>query len=242
MFKNFLDRAAYPFGSTAAIVLTEQAASLAEFLSQLFFLLFDGIHLFVVGLILQVGRMFRFFTCLILAGLLQVSLAQEKAADAKYESLDIRRSLFPAEKLQMADAVRDDFSRNCAILAANKVAIEGRTEESLSQARKLLSLALQLNPRAKKAVVVNFQLERGVKPNREEVNYSNEVFAGLLHSVAKRLVEAGGKENVTMAAAFFNLAVDLDPKNEEIIYSQQLHEIDHGEFDWNSLEEQAPIK
>ncbi len=186
--------------------------------------------------------MSKVLLCVLITSLFQIVVGQEKLKPVPYESLEIRRTLFPEKSLEMAPTERDDFARNCAILAANKVVIEGRTKESLKQARKLLSLALQLNPRLKKAVVVNFQLSRNTMPRQEQPDYSPEVFAGLLHSVGRRLSKAGGKENIEMAGALLQLAADLAPKNEDVIYAQQLHEIDYGKFDWSRLEQQARIK
>ncbi len=143
----------------------------------------------------------------------------------------VERSVFNRD-LGMLDAERDEYATNLAVVAGNTVAEAKATPASLADARKMLALALQLSPRNKKAVVLNFQLAKGVLPERAEGNYSPEVFARLILSRGQLLEKQGGVENEALARYFIQLAAELDPKNEDAVYASEVQRLDLGAVDW----------
>ena len=157
--------------------------------------------------------------------------ADERGKDFAWEALKIDRSVF-TQDLVMLDAERDDYATNLAIHASSEIIKNKASAEALDGARRILALALHLSPRNKRAVVVNFQLARKLMPEAVEANYSSEVFARLLLTRGQLLEKQGGGENRMLARAFVQLAATMDPKNEDAVYTTEMHRLDHGAFDW----------
>jgi hypothetical protein len=167
-----------------------------------------------------------------MCGLMAAALcAQELAKDFVWEELKIGRSVFTQE-LGMLDAERDDYATNLAIHAAGRITASKGSAASLDSSRRVLALALQLSPRNKRAVVLNFQLARRIMPEPVESNYSPQVFARLLLTRGQLLEKQGGAENTLLARAFILLAATMDPTNEDAVYAAEMHRLDHGAFDW----------
>lgn len=139
------------------------------------------------------------------------------------------------QDLGMLDSERDEYATNLASIAVNQLVAAKASETSLDDARKMLALALHLSPRNKRAVVVNFQLSRGVLPDAVEGNYSTQVFARLILTRGQLLEKQGGDENKRLARYFIQLAASLDPKNEDVVYASELQRLDHGAVDWAPL-------
>lgn len=139
------------------------------------------------------------------------------------------------QDLGMLDSERDEYATNLAIRASNLVATEKATTSSLIVARRTLALALQLSPRNKRAVVVNFQLAKGMLPEPIESNYSPQVLARLLLTRGQLLSKQGGQENKNIARYFVQLAAEMDPKNEDAVYASEVDRLDHGAPDWSLL-------
>lgn len=139
------------------------------------------------------------------------------------------------QDLGMLDTERDEYATNLAGIAANTVAKAKASPASLEEARRLLALALQLSPRNKRAVVLNFQLAKGVLPEVAEGNYTPQVFARLILTRGQLLEKQGGEENKKLARYFVQLAAELDPKNEDAVYASEVQRLDHGTVDWDAL-------
>lgn len=149
-----------------------------------------------------------------------------------WEAPKVVTSVFSLD-VGMLDSERDEYATNLAVFASNSVVSTKATGESLKAARRILALALQLSPRNKRAVVVNFQLSKGVLPELIESNYSPQVLARLLLTRGQLLDKQGGGENKRLARYFIQLAAEMDPKNEDAVYASELQRLDHGALDWS---------
>ena len=137
--------------------------------------------------------------------------------------------------LGMLDSERDEYATNLAIFASNSVVAAKASVSSLADARRILALALQLSPRNKRAVVVNFQFSKGLLPEVIESTYSPQVLARLLLTRGQLLAKDGDLENKGLARYFIQLAAELDPKNEDAVYASEMERLDHGTPDWSKL-------
>jgi hypothetical protein len=151
-----------------------------------------------------------------------------------WEPLKVVKSSFTRD-LGMLDSEREEYATTLATLAVNQLVEAKASVPSLAEARRMLLLALHLSPRNKRAVVVNFQLSKGILPETSEGNYSPQVFARLLLTRGQLLEKQGGDENTRLARMFIQLASGLDAKNEDAVYASEVHRLDHGPVDWSSL-------
>jgi len=152
----------------------------------------------------------------------------------QWQPLRIVRSHFPPN-IGMLDAERDDYAGNLAGVAVTGI-LEGKAAEaSLEQARRMLALALHLSPRNKKAVVINGQLAKGIVPKPPDSDFRPQTMARLLMKRAELLTKQAGKSNLELAGYMLDLAVGLDPDNEDAIYLSEVHRLDHGDVDWRLL-------
>ena len=139
------------------------------------------------------------------------------------------------ERLGMLDRERGEYATHLATFAANLVAESEASEVSLTEARRLLALALHRSPRNRKALVVNYQLRSGILPEPTPGDYSAGVLARLLATRAELLQREGGAQNELLARCFVELAARMDPRNEDAVYAAELQRLDHGELDWGQL-------
>ncbi|MES2475582.1 MAG: hypothetical protein V4640_07360 [Verrucomicrobiota bacterium] len=164
--------------------------------------------------------------------------ASEGGVGFSWDAPRVERSIFKRD-LGMLDTEREEYATNLANLAANAVALAKASPASLADARRMLALALQLSPRNKRAVVVNFQLGKGVLPEKTETDYSPQVFARLILTRGQLLEKQGGEDNLTLARYFIQLAAELDPKNEDAVYASEVQRLDLGAVDWAALTDAA---
>jgi len=160
--------------------------------------------------------------------------AEEPAKSFTWDPPKVRTSVF-ANDLGLLDSEREDYATNLATIASNQLAEAKASPASLTSARRMIGLALQLSPRNKKAVVVNFQLAKGILPTVAEGNYSSQVFARLILTRGQLLDKQGGDDNKKLAKLFIQLAAELDPKNEDAVYLSEVQRLDHGSADWKSI-------
>ncbi|MFK7850375.1 MAG: hypothetical protein AB8D78_05290 [Akkermansiaceae bacterium] len=152
----------------------------------------------------------------------------------KWEALNIRTSMF-TQKLDMLNSERDEYARNLASYAANGIIENGASIESLEKGRRVFALAMQLSPRNKQALVAQFQLNKGLLPEKSASDYSPQVFARLLLTRGQLLLQQPGAENSTLAHYLIQLAAEIDPRNEDAVYASELIRLDHGLPDWKKL-------
>lgn len=160
--------------------------------------------------------------------------AQEEAGKFEWPLIRVEGRMFSPD-LVMLDAERDQYATNFANLAANRVTAAKASPASIDQARKLVSLALHLSPRNKRAVIVNFQLSQGILPEPVALDFGPAAMARLIFAKATLLMKQEGDENKIVARMFTQLAAQLDPKNEETVYASEVQRLDHGELDWSVL-------
>ena len=161
-------------------------------------------------------------------------VAEEPAKTFLWAAPKVVVSVFTAD-LGMIDSERDDYATNLATAASNHIAAAKASPASLAEGRKIIALALQLSPRNKRAVVVNFQLAKGILPEVVEGNYSPPVLARLILMRGQVLTQQGGAENLKLARYLTQLAAELDPKNEDAVYASEVERLDHGTVDWAAL-------
>ena len=157
--------------------------------------------------------------------------AEESGPAFAWDPPKVVGSVF-TQDLGMLDSERDEYATNLAIFASKTVVAAKASVSSLADARRILALALQLSPRNKRAVVVNFQLSKGLLPEVVESNYSQQVLARLLLTRGQLLAKQGGEENKRLARYFIQLAAEMDPKNEDAVYASEVQRLDHGPVDW----------
>lgn len=152
----------------------------------------------------------------------------------EWVSPKVSKSIFSHE-LGMLDSEREEYATNLATIASNHLALAKATPASVQESRRMIALALQLSPRNRKAVVVNFQLSKGVMPEVTDGNYSPQAFGRLMLSRGQLLAKQGGPDNLKLARYFIQLAAELDPKNEEAVYASEMQRLDQGDADWKSV-------
>ena len=167
--------------------------------------------------------------------------AEESGKPFVWDPPKVVASVFTRD-LGLLDSERDEYATNLAAYASNRVAAAKATPASLADARRLLALALQLSPRNKRAVVVNFQLAKGVLPEAAEGNYSPPVLARLILTRGQLLEKQGGDQNQRLARFFIQLAAEMDPKNDDAVYASEVQRLDHGALDWPSITDPAEKK
>lgn len=152
----------------------------------------------------------------------------------EWQSLEIRKSGF-SQDLVMLDSERDEYAGNLAAYAANEIAAKGASIASLKQARRLLALAMHLSPRNKQAIVTQFQLSKGILPEKTPTDYSPQVLARLLLTRGQLLLQQPEGENTVLAHYLIHLSAEIDPRNEDAVYASELIRLDHGPLDWDAL-------
>ena len=159
---------------------------------------------------------------------------QDKAVAFEFKAPVVRQSVFK-DGLGLLDRERDEYAGAIAIFVTNHVASQKANKESLAFARKALGLALHLSSRNKRAMVTKFQLSKGTLPKTVEAEYSPKGLAALLVTRAETLFEQKGGKNRLLARAFIDLAVTIDPHNDDAIYAYELQKIDYGELKWEQF-------
>lgn len=159
----------------------------------------------------------------------------------KWEPLNIRFSQF-SPNLVMLNSERNEYAGNLATYAANEISKNGASIESLTRARRILGLALQLSPRNKQAIVTQFQLGKGIVPEKADTDYSPLVLARLLLTRGQLLLQQPEGENTLLARYLISLAAEIDPRNEDAVYASELIRIDHGTPDWKALTDPKKVE
>jgi len=140
-----------------------------------------------------------------------------------------------SDKLAMMDKEREEYAINIANYAGNQIVDAKGSPASLTQARRLLALSLHLSPRNRKAVVMNYQLEKGIVPQKVEGDYSAEVLARLLLTRGQLLMKQPAEEDVLLGRCFVEVAAEMDPRNEDAVYASELLRLDNKKISWDML-------
>lgn len=159
-------------------------------------------------------------------------MAEEKKIE--YQAPVVGPGIF-SDKLSMMDKEREEYAVNIADYVGNQVADAQGSPESLTQARRLLALSLHLSPRNRRAVVMNYQLEKGILPQKVEGDYSAEVLARLLLTRGQLLLKQTAQEDVLLGRCFVEVAAEMDPRNEDAVYASELLRLDNKKISWAML-------
>jgi hypothetical protein len=182
----------------------------------------------------------RRWQAIVLSLCLPVFAAEEKAK-FEWNPPNTGAGVF-TEALGLLDREREEYADNLTGYASNQVAAAKASVASLAEARRLMALALHLAPRNRKALVLSFQLSRGLLPEPVPGDYRPDVLAGLLHARGQTLKQQGGVENGLLARVFTELAAEMDPKNDDAVYASELQRLDHGSVDWAALTDVKPAE
>lgn len=184
--------------------------------------------------------MFRSWQVVWVSWLMVTTLhAEEAAKPIAWVPLKIQTSAFSNE-LGMLDAERQEYATNLANCAAMEIVQAKASPASIDIARRLMTLALNLSPRNKRAIILNFQLAKGMLPEVAKGDYSPQVLARLLLTRGQLLAKQENPDNLTLARMFYQLAAELDPKNEDAVYASEVDRLDHGNVDWTILTRPRP--
>jgi hypothetical protein len=161
-----------------------------------------------------------------------LAMAEEKKID--YKAPVVGAGIF-TDKLGMMDKEREEYAINIANYAGNKVVEAKASAESLAQARRLLALSLHLSSRNRKAVVMNYQLEKGIMPQKVEGDYSSEVLARLLLTRGQLLIKQPAEEDVLLGRCFIEVAAEMDAHNDDAVYASELLRLDNKKINWSMI-------
>ena len=168
-------------------------------------------------------------------------LAENEPVVFEFKTPVVRESVFK-EGVGLLDRERDEYAEAIATFVTNYVVTERASKESLSFARRALGLALHLSSRNKRAMVTKFQLGKGTLPKVVETEYSPKTLSALLVTRAETLFEQKGDQNRLLARALIDLAVTIDPHNDDAIYAYELQKIDYGELNWSQFTDPPAVK
>ncbi|MEN8773839.1 MAG: hypothetical protein ABF382_09840 [Akkermansiaceae bacterium] len=170
-------------------------------------------------------------------------MAQDVAGPKfEFKAPIVRGSVFN-DDLGLLERERDEYAGAIANFVTNLVASKKAGADSLAFARKGLGLALHLSSRNKRAMVTKFQLSKGIIPRPVKTEYSPATLAALFVTRAETLFQQKGDDNRLLARAFIDLAVTIDPHNEDAIYAFELQKIDYGEISWGQFtDDLLPLK
>lgn len=159
-----------------------------------------------------------------------LALAEEKKID--YKPPVVGAGIF-SDKLGMMDKEREEYAVNIANYAGNRIVEARASPESLAQARRLLALSLHLSSRNRKAVVMNYQLEKGILPQKVDGDYSSEVLARLLLTRGQLLIKQTAEEDVLLGRCFIEVAAEMDVRNDDAVYASELLRMDNKKINWS---------
>jgi hypothetical protein len=165
--------------------------------------------------------------------------AEEGAAKFNWDPPKVGAGLF-TDALGMLDREREEYANHLADYASNRVAAAKASAASLADARRIVALSLNLSTRNKKALVLSFQLSRGVLPEAGNADFQPDVLATLLFERGQALKKQAGAENVLMARIFTELAAEIDPKNDDAVYASEIQRLDYGGVNWTMLTDVKP--
>ena len=188
----------------------------------------------------NLSAVIRRWQAIVLSLCLPVFAAEEKAK-FEWNPPNTGAGVF-TEALGLLDREREEYADNLTGYASNQVAAAKASVASLAEARRLVALALHLAPRNRKALVLSFQLSRGLLPEPVPGDYRPDVLAGLLYARGQTLKQQGGVENGLLARVFTELAAEMDPKNDDVVYASELQRLDHGSVDWAALTDVKPAE
>jgi len=160
--------------------------------------------------------------------------AKKVKLQGKYKIVDIQEAFFKTG-LSMLAKEQDEYAEHLTNFALNQIVLNNGNQESLSNARKYIALALHLSPRNKGAVIANFQLSKGLLPRKINQGFSAKALSSLLTARAKMQSESKEVKDQQLSGYFSDLAAGLNPENEDAVYAAQMYKMDNGVVNWALL-------
>lgn len=172
---------------------------------------------------------------IVAAGFSLGSIALLKAEKEEgYDEPIVTKALFADDEVAILAVDRDKLATNIAAFVVNSIQPDGKADE-MDVAKRLIGLALHLNPRNRIAVVANFQFKKGLPPKKVDPDYSPVTLAEVLQNRAVLLAKRGGDLNLMLAGYMLAAAVDIDPRNETAIYELEMYRKAVAEIDWTPI-------
>ncbi len=169
-----------------------------------------------------------------LASAASLAMAAGVFAQSGYVEPVVTTPLFAGEEIEILEVDRDKLASSIAAFVVNQIK-PGDNARKLKNARRLIGLALHLNPRNRIAVVANYQFKRGVIPKKIEAEYSPATLAEVLQARADTLMLRGGDLNLLLAGYMLAAAVEIDLTNETAVYKLEMYRKDVAEIDWTPV-------
>lgn len=179
----------------------------------------------------------RIWQAIVVLSLAVSPLGGQEVSAPQWEPLKVQASAF-SPAVGLLDTERDEYATHLADCALTSLHRD-RGGATVAAARRMMELALHLSPRNRRAVVINFQLAKGILPPAAKDGFSPPSLARLLTTRAEILSNTEQAENKLLARMFRAVAAELDPKNEDAVYACQMDELDHGALDWGVLSRPA---
>lgn len=179
-------------------------------------------------------RVWQVVIGIFLSGLMLGQAAEADGATFTYKAPVVGPGLF-SDELGMMDKEREEYALNIANYVGNRIAESKGSAESLAQGRRLIALSLHLSPRNRKAVVMNYQLEKGILPQMVDGDYSAEVLARLLLTRGQLLLKQSNDQDQLLGRCFVEVAAEMDPRNEDAVYASELLRLDNKKISWQLL-------
>ncbi len=168
-----------------------------------------------------------------------------RAGAAEYRVPLLDPPAFDVEGVAMLDAELRSYAENLAAVACEDLLAPFFCPEAerlrevpgpvMENARKLMGLALHLEPRGRYAVVANAMLREGRLPSPLRGRMAPQAFSSLMLRRAEALDEAGGDDNLRLRAYFLEVARVIDPRNEDAVYAFEIFQMDGHEVDWSPI-------
>lgn len=170
---------------------------------------------------------------------MRLALAMAGAQEAPQKAFEfippvVGHALF-GDQVGMLDQERGEYASNLATYAGNLVVEQKADPTSLQTAKRMLAVALHLSPRNRHALVVSFQLKKGVLPPVKKSDYSVAVLSRLMLSRSRLLTQDQSKESKLLARCLVEIAATIDPRNEDAVFEFEIQRLDHGDIDWDVL-------
>lgn len=171
--------------------------------------------------------------------------AAHRVGAVEYRVPQLDPPAFDVGEVAMLDAELRSYAENLAAVVCEDLLAPffceevGRLQDVpgsvMENARKLMGVALHLEPRGRYAVVANAMLREGRLPSPLRGRMAPQAFSSLMLRRAEALEEAGGEANLRLRAYFLEVARVIDPGNEDAVYAFEIFQMDGHEVDWSPI-------
>ena len=173
----------------------------------------------------------------LLASLLLQVGGVEGSEPTEYRPATIEKGVFSGGNLAMLEHEKSGIANQLSTHVINELAprVEKRDRIATRLAERMIGLALNLDPQNRIATAANVELGRGIAPATIDAEYSVEVRSQLLVTRAGLLREAEDVSSRVLAGFLLEIAVEINPRNEDAVYQFEMFKLDIGHPDWGIL-------